>query len=31
MAELKNLNEVGSQKHFARQRENKEIEENENK
>ena len=30
MAELKMLNEIGSQKHFMRQRENKETEENEN-
>lgn len=29
MAELKTLNEIGSQKHFMRQRENKETEENE--
>lgn len=31
MAELKNLNEIGSQKHFMRQRENKETEENESR
>lgn len=30
MAELKNLNEVGSQKHFARKKEEKEAEETEN-
>ena len=31
MAELKTLNEVGSQKHFMRQREQKEEQENEEK